>query len=725
MSLTQQFLVIAILPMSFLVMAAYLWRPRLPRRRAMPAWTVTLFAAAIWSSNVLRFYGGVTFSPSLVFSWGVVGTYFFSLAADGILLTTFARFSVARRHGQAALLLSMLLWLVSLVLDPALWSYQLPDIALAGRSIRHFDAWAAVWIASWLVPIMAAWLLVGRLGRDQPRSLYRNQVHYWLLVLGFFVAGGILASIRQPGQPIWQEVGMLFVILAGLTGTVSISHPYLLDLQRMVRLLLGRLSATLILFGLTWAALRFIVQRVSDLPTNTDPNLLITVSAALFAGLFLLIYRLVNAITRRLFIPSPARRKMAMDTYANAIGNLPEPAQLARLALRVVQSNLSVDDAWFFSTEDGPGGKLTLRPLAHLGTEPPGNAQFGDDSPFTDHMRRERTPLAQLDIDALGAFDLMPTEEKAVLSGWHRRLYVPLCTGDRLVGMLALGGRSSGESYERRDIDRLASLASQISPLIAQAQNLASLRQINDYVFQQLRVLALKNQHLAELSGLYAQFIELVSPELRHSFTSIDEFIHQVAEASDGSDHQQKIAGAKKDTEAFKAQLDRLVALSAQLQKRGDFNFQPVRLDEIAEQAVRSLKTMTEARRVQIQYHQDSPLPAVYGDPQQLREAVQHILHNAVKFSKIGGKVDIKCSKDDGHVVLHIIDGGVGMPSHRLEKLWSGLADVLHRDSRDGGFGLALSQFIVAAHGGHIRAQSSYGFGSTFSIHLPMMVEGA
>lgn len=725
MSLTQQFLIISILPMSFLGMAAYLWRPGMLRHRALLGWTITLVAAAIWSSNVLRFYGGITFSESLVFTWGVVGTYVFSLTAAGILLTTCSHFSVMRRHGQTALLLSTVLWLVSLALDPAIWSYQLYDVSLAGQVIRHFDIWAAVWMASWLVPIVAAWLLTQRLNSDLPRSLHRNQVHYWLLVLAFFAAGGILASIRQPGRPVWQEVAMLLIILAGFTGTASISQTHLPDLQLVLRQILSRLSGTLILFGLTWAALRFIVQGVTDLPTDTNPNLVLTLAAALFAGLFIIIYRLVNAITRRLFVPSLARRKLATASYTNAIGNLPEPAQLARLALRIVQSSLGVDDAWFFSAEDGPAGRLILRPLANLETEPPGNAEFDNDSPFANHLWKDPTPLAQLDIDALSTFDVMASSEKALLSGWHRVLYVPLRTGGRLVGVLGLGERNSGESYERGDIELLESLATQISPLVAQAQNLASLRQINDYVFQQNQALALKNQHLTELASLHAQFIQLISPELRQPFASINKQLHQIREASGENSAQQHLIDLQGVVGELRARIDRLIAMSAQLETRGYFHFQPVRLDEVASQAMRNLKTMTEARRVHIELEQAPILPAVHGDEQQLREAVQHILHNAIKFSKIGGRVELKCTVEGGHVCLRVVDGGVGIPGDRLEKIWAGLVDVFDGDSHGSGLGLVLARFIIAAHGGYMKAQSSYGAGSTFSIHLPMMVEGS
>lgn len=704
-------------------MAVYLWRSGLRRRQLAIRWTATMFAATIWSSNFLRFYGGVTFSETLVFSWGVVGSYVFGLIALGLLLTTYSQFSIPRTQGRAAVGISVALWLASLILDPAIWSYHLSSITLAGQPIRHFDLWAAVWTAAWLLPVIASWILTQQIRIKSPASLYRNQIHYWLLLLALYTLGGALVSIRQPGQPAWQEVGLFFIILAGFTGSVTIANSHLPDLQLAMRQILSRLSGTLILFGLTWAALRFIVEGVTNLPTETNPNLVLTIAAALFAGLFTLIYRMVNTITQRLFVPARARRENVMSGYTNAIGNLPEPAQIGQLLLRVVQSSLAVDEAWFFVTEDGVAGSLILRSLAGLDSEAPKTARFDGSSPFVKHLRHNSNPLAQYDIDGLTAFDEMPESEREVLTGWRKVLFMPLHAGDRLVGILALGARSSGEAYERADFESLESLAIQISPLIVQAQNLASLRQINDFVFQQNQVLARENKHLSELTDLYFQFTELVSPDLRKPFAGIRRKLLQLQESSTAGDEKQRVEDLLAQLGDLKKPMDHLITLSAHIQKRESFRFQPVQLDEVTSNALRMLQPMAEARRVHIDFEPDTRLPPILGDEQQLQEAVQHLLHNAIKFNKIGGEIQLKYGLEDGRLCLHVIDEGVGIPAERLGNLWAGLSERRNDNGQGTGLGLVLTRFIIAAHGGYLQAQSRHGAGSTFSIYLPMMID--
>ncbi|MFQ5398821.1 MAG: ATP-binding protein [Anaerolineae bacterium] len=724
MTLTQQFLIVLIWPLSFLAMAAYLWQSRLKRRPLVTAWSLTLVAAAVWASSVLRFYGGATFAQPLVFTWGIVGSYAFIVAANGLLLTTLYHLAVPRGQGEIAIGLSLMLGLSAIALDSAIWHYKLPDLNLTGQTIRHFDLWAAVWVASWLVPVTAAWISSQQISANSPDSLHLNLVHYWTFVFTLFFAGAGLASIRQPNQPVWQELGVLIIAVAAFTGTASLTNSQLPDLQLVLRQLLSRLSGTLIIFGLTWLALTIIVRGVADLPRDTNSNLILVLAAALFAGLFMLIYRLVNEVTRRLFLPALGRRDAAMANYINAIGNLPEPAQLGQLFLRIVQSSLATDEAWVFTAEDGPAGKLVLRPLASLDDQLAETVDFEADSPFANHLHQNQGPLVQFDINKLFAFDEMSESEKEILANWKRVLFMPLHAGSSLVGVLALGNKYAGEAYNRADLALLQTLADQISPLLAQSLNLASLRQINDYVFQQNQALARHKRQLEELNRLHSQFIELISPDLRQPFATVSKQLHQLQTSLAESSDIELVAELDEQINALKEPIDQLINMSARIMQHGDFYLEWVRLDEVVRTAIRNLASMAKARRVRVEYEPDISLPAVLADEQQLLRSVQHLLHNAIKFNKIGGVVHLETGISEGDVHLHIIDTGVGIPEERLETLWNGLSSVSpQRGARRGGLGLPLTRFVIAAHGGRIEAQSKYGFGSTFTIYLPLVIQ--
>jgi signal transduction histidine kinase len=115
-------------------------------------------------------------------------------------------------------------------------------------------------------------------------------------------------------------------------------------------------------------------------------------------------------------------------------------------------------------------------------------------------------------------------------------------------------------------------------------------------------------------------------------------------------------------------------------------------------------------------------LPPLLGDAGKLGEAVQHLLHNAIKFNKVGGEIRIEYDVNDSHLSLHVIDSGVGISPERLDTIWTSLGNIYDPYIQGSGLGLALTQFIIAAHGGYVTAESNYGSGSKFSIHLPLLL---
>lgn len=723
MTLTQQLLVIATVPLALFGMLIALWRSPAPRRRLFWRWSLTLTLSAIWASAVLRTFGGVTLPPIIIYNWGIAGTYALPLAALGLLWTTAAYFDTPPEYTRITVALSGVLWLTAVFLDPLIWGDNLWPIELLGEPVRQFDLWAAAWIASWLVPVAGAWMQTQQVNAPLPQSLYRNRVRYWLLVIFTFFLGSLFASVQQQRQPFWNQTGLLFNFLAMLTGTFTLRRHNLPDLKLVFRQLMSRLTGILIIFGLTLAALYFFVQFVSRMPAGTQTGALVA-AAFIFAVFFAWLVQKVNRLTQRIFLPAAARKAAIMADYDNESGNLPDPEALGRLLLRVVQSNLATDDAWLFLADDAPGGKLVLRPLTGLGSAPAETVDFTHDNPIARHLRHKRDPLAQYDINALDSFASVPAAMRERLRNWQRVLYKPLHAGDSLIGVLALGAKYDGREYDEKDLALLEALAAQTAPLLAQSRHAASLRRINDYVFSQNQAIARDKRRLGELVTLYSQFIHLISPELRRPLNTLSQEVQYFLDKSENEPEKTFASRLGQQINLARAPIDHLITVSTRIQRRDEFVFAPVRLENVTQKAIRNLRTMAEARRVTVTLNVDTPMTTVLGDAAQLTEAVHHLLHNAIKFNKIGGEVQMNIVAIGSQLCLRIQDTGVGIPPERLDSIWTGLSGVrANGNGRSPGLGLPLARFIIKSHGGDVEAVSAYGSGSTFSIFLPLILE--
>jgi signal transduction histidine kinase len=718
MTLTQQFILVSILPASFLALAFYSLRTR-RRPGVTRRWFLTLLTAAVWSSSVLSYYGGRTMSDYTAFYWRLVGIYALSLLPLLLLITIVTALNSATDRARITIWLSAILWLAAAALDPG-WMYDIPTLNLAVQDVTHFDLWAAMWVTSWLLPGVAAWFLTQRAARYAPGPLYRNQINYWLLSVTFLVLGTGIDLIRDL---VWQQLAVIVAILGGLVGTFALTRGRLPNLRLAVRRLMSRLLGAALIFGLTWVALSFISQAALDSLTNLG----VIFPSIIFAGAVVAIYHVISQVTNRLFLPAAVRPSIDAQEQFAAASTLLAPEPLAQLTLQVIHTSLSTVDAWIMRLEDGPGGRTMLRPLASLQPAQLQAVCFPSASPFIAHLRRQPEPLSQYDIETIDSFLDLTAAERQQLHQWQRAIYAPLLVGQRLIGLIGVGAKYSDEQYENRDMAVLQEIACNISPLLAHTMTLAGLQRASDQLFEQSQELIRSQTYLRELTILYSDFMGLLSPELRKPFGSVEqEMLHLRQELAEDQEVLACLGKVEEELELLKSMLSGLQQYAVRLQAQNDFKFELVNVDEMIRQAVHNLSAMAEARRVQVDLLVAGSLRPVYGDPRPLIEAVQQLIHNAIKFNKIGGKVTIECLMDGSELVVNVIDNGVGLPDERLAQMLAGFASMEQlraSPARGTGMGLPLARFIVQAHGGWLQATSKHGAGSTFSIHLPVVFE--
>jgi two-component system phosphate regulon sensor histidine kinase PhoR len=117
----------------------------------------------------------------------------------------------------------------------------------------------------------------------------------------------------------------------------------------------------------------------------------------------------------------------------------------------------------------------------------------------------------------------------------------------------------------------------------------------------------------------------------------------------------------------------------------------------------------------------------VSGDRDRLRQAVANLVHNAVKYSRTGGRVEVQVDRrDDGGSQVAVIDHGIGIDRANLSRIFERFFTVERVDGGAGavggggtGLGLAIARHAVLRHGGEITVTSTPGVGTTFTLTLP------
>jgi signal transduction histidine kinase len=114
-------------------------------------------------------------------------------------------------------------------------------------------------------------------------------------------------------------------------------------------------------------------------------------------------------------------------------------------------------------------------------------------------------------------------------------------------------------------------------------------------------------------------------------------------------------------------------------------------------------------------------LPTVRADASQLRQVLQNLVENAIKYAKPGRRpvVQVSGHQDGDAWHFEVKDNGIGIPPDKHEEIF-GIFRRLHgQDQRGTGIGLAVAKKAVERHGGRIWVDSKPGSGSTFHFTLP------
>lgn len=150
----------------------------------------------------------------------------------------------------------------------------------------------------------------------------------------------------------------------------------------------------------------------------------------------------------------------------------------------------------------------------------------------------------------------------------------------------------------------------------------------------------------------------------------------------------------------------------------------PIDLSSVIAEAVERNQVLAERKGIKISW--DSPPGTlVLGDGEMLSMAVKNLIENAILYSDEGGQVGVGLREDDGTAQISVTDTGVGIDPEHVERIFERFyrADPSRSRSTGGtGLGLAIVKHVANNHRGDIQVFSKLGFGSTFTLRLPIYV---
>jgi signal transduction histidine kinase/DNA-binding response OmpR family regulator len=316
-------------------------------------------------------------------------------------------------------------------------------------------------------------------------------------------------------------------------------------------------------------------------------------------------------------------------------------------------------------------------------------------------------------------------------------IYLPLVSKDQVLGIITIQSFEK-HAYTEHHLSMLQNLAAFSSIAL---DNANAYRQLNEQEHEIRRLFdeAQRARTLAEeADAAKSAFLSTVSHELRTPLTSVLGFAKIIKKrleerlfpliTTDDRKVRQTMQQVDENLKVVVSEGERLTKLIddvldlAKIEAgKLEWHMETVSMADIIEHATAATSSLFENKGLKLQKDVPATLPGVTGDRDRLIQVVINLISNAVKFTNEGA-VTCRVRQDGGHLVVSIIDTGMGIAPADQPKVFERfkqVGDTLTDKPKGTGLGLPICREIVEHHGGRIWVESELGKGSTFSFTLP------
>ncbi len=335
------------------------------------------------------------------------------------------------------------------------------------------------------------------------------------------------------------------------------------------------------------------------------------------------------------------------------------------------------------------------------------------DTPLLRQVIEEKKTLAFSDVQQ----EIPSLARKLTRTHTRGLLVVPLLGKEGALGFLAAESQTS-HTFHPRQIKLVQAIAAAVTPALVNARLHQETEEAKTRAEQAYR-------QLHQLDEMKSQFVQNVSHELRTPLAIVKGYVDMALDDVFGFSMELELRHSMETIRTHTDNLVNIVESITALEEAELGKLQPTRqsLAPVVSAAVKAVWQRAMRRQVTIHTEFQPALAPLLIDAELLGRALIHVLDNAIKFNREGGRIWIDVRKEGGEVWISVRDEGIGMVEIALDRIFDRFYQLDGTTSRQyGGMGLGLSlvKEIVVQHGGRVWAESpGKERGTTVVIVLP------
>ncbi|WP_088894047.1 sensor histidine kinase [Leptolyngbya ohadii] len=240
-----------------------------------------------------------------------------------------------------------------------------------------------------------------------------------------------------------------------------------------------------------------------------------------------------------------------------------------------------------------------------------------------------------------------------------------------------------------------------------------------------------KAEELSQANRLKDEFLTTLYHELRTPLNAILGWsqILQTRKVNDQTVLNRALEAIERNALTQKRIVEDMLDVSSVIQGKLRLHITPINLSTVIASAVEVICPAAQAKSIRINISLAPSVGKVLGDSNRLQQVLWNLLANAVKFTPMGGQIQVQLERVDCYAEVRVTDSGIGISPAFLPYVFDRFrqADGSTTRSYGGmGLGLAIVRHLVELHGGTVQAESpGEGQGATFAIRIPLETKPA
>lgn len=665
----------------------------------------------LWTGGIAMFRLSSNFETMLL--WNRV-----FILASGLIASSFLHFTyIYPFKERLSIWKTALIYLPNLII---LWAVMEPGAMIKDIIIRDWGnesilGWGYIYFGAYF-GIIWLWGTINLIrSYIKAKGIFRSQIVYILIGLSISIVFGatfnLIFILFGNYRYIWlgPYASFLFIICV----TYAITRYRLMDIRVAFRKAYIYIGAAIFTYaayyGISTAYLKFFGNIY-----NTTVYAIGAVVSVLFVIALFYVNNKLQEWANEIFFTGLYQYQESIKSLGRELNKYTDLERIINLIIDTIKNTMSLNRAGVLLVN------AQVKPIHYeiaktIGFNEKNGISLVQDNFLTKYLQKTKSPLIKDELELLirdaknkndkdGFAQLKTHMDKIEAS-----LCLPLISGDKLIGIIVLGTKSTNEVYTKEDMELLITVSSQASIAVENANLYKEIKSLNKNLQKRVDE---QTRNLQELLHMKTEFLTVASHQLNTPISVIKSMLDMVVKG-DLKQHPEQEKQFVMNSYVNAIRLERIVRdLLLALDLEGEsfeLNLKPAKINEVIENAIKEKLIQVKESNLTIKFiPPKEELPFVLLDADKFTDVITGLIDNSINYTSKGG-IEISAYMEDGMVKIKIKDTGMGITKEELKKLFQKFdrtkrAITIHPDGS--GLGLYIAKQITELNGGEIEIKS-------------------